>query len=321
VPANLLGRKIRCPACKTITVAPMPPDVSPLPGAADSPAPATTDERTVPAPRGKPDGEGAWKSEAVQTGPSPAPDAPSPGEAGPGGKRDKRKRKKKKKKRLFSWLPQIHFEGGMFKLVLIGVVVVLVVVGLIFGFRVLFEKGGAPPTIPPGSWQDYAVKDRFIAMLPIAFRSQQDDMPLLGGELVVHSQVSWPERESAANAIYTQWYSVGYSPKALPAARRSLPEKDLLNRICDDIVAQGAPRGDEELKRRSIQLGSYPGMELIVSVRHGKNVTRVYLAHHRIYVIAAGGRGIEANQPNVKRLFESLQIVDTGNDSAPPKGK
>jgi hypothetical protein len=321
VAENLFGRKIRCPACKTITVVPAPSHVSSLPGAADSPAPrpsgppATNDEHTVPAPRGNRDGEGASKSKAVQPGPSLPPDAPSPGEAVPGGKRDIRKRKKKKKrKRSSSWLPNISVDAGLFKPILIVGFLVLLGAALIFGLRVLMEKGGAPPTIPPGSWDTYEVKDRFTALLPSPHRTEERSLQVLGGDAIVKVRASWPENESAANAIYTQWYGAGYSPNALPAARRGLSDKDLLNRICDDIVTLGKTSGDEELKRHGIHLGSYPGMELTVSVRHGKNVTRVYLAHDRIYLVAAGGRGIEPNQPNVKRLFESLQIVDTGKD-------
>jgi hypothetical protein len=268
-----------------------------------------------------PGGTEASKTDAVQPGPAPSPDAASPGEAGPEGKRDKRKRKKKKRKRWFSWLPGIAVDSGAFKPVLILGGLALVVVGLIFGLRVLFEKGAAPPTIPPGSWQTHEIKGRFTALLPVPFRTTREDRTLLGGEVVVQVQASWPENEPAANAIYTQWYGVGYTPKALPAALRGMSDNDLLKRICDDLVSQTHSGGDDVLKRRSIELGSYPGMEVTLAVRHGKSVTRVYLAHHRIYLIAASGRGIEPNQPNVKRLFESLQIVDTGSDSAPPKSK
>jgi hypothetical protein len=387
VPDYVLGRKTRCPRCKNISVAPAPPDFSPVPGAADSPAAgrsageraggpaqedagpvtvacprcaawlavpaellghnvtcanclqvvptpspaelssqpaavpaaATADERGGAAPRGRPDGKGAWQSKAVQPGPSPAPDAPSPALGVPSGKRDKGKRKKKKRKRWLPRLPGIAVDGGMFKPVLIVGALILAGAGIIFAFTTLLQKGGAPPSIPPGMWQTYEVKDRFTALLPIPFRTSQPDLPLFGGDVVVNVRASWPEQESPANAIYTQWYSAGYSPKALPAALRSFSDKDLLNRICDDIVARGKAAGDEEVRRHSISLGDYPGMEVTVSVRHGKNITRVYLAHHRIYLVAAGGRGIEPNQPNVKRLFESLQILDTGTDSGPPR--
>jgi predicted Zn finger-like uncharacterized protein len=375
VPENLIGRKIRCPACKNITVAPTLADSSPLPdsaqdgaesimvtcprcaawitvpaqqlghsvtcgkclevvptslpsassarpvaapGAAPAPAapPASTGDRTAPLPPSQPGGEGAPQREAVQPGPALSPDFDEPG-----GKRDTRKRKKKKKKRSSSGAPKIAIDFGVFKPILILGVLGLVVFGLIFVLRSMFEKGGAPPTIPPDAWQAYDVKDRLTSQLPVPFRRTQQDLRVLGGDAVIHVESSWPEREQAHNAIYTQWYGIGYTANALPAAQRGVPEKDLLNRICDDLAANAKASGDEEVKRRSIQLDSYPGMELTMAVRHGKTVTRFYLAHHRIYLVAAGGRGIEPNQPNVKRLFESLQIVDTGKDSEPPKPK
>jgi hypothetical protein len=328
VPAQRLGQDVTCAECLQVVPTPMPSESSSRPAAAPAAAPApaalpaTADGRGVMAPPGKPDRKAASPGEAVQPAPSPSPDAPSPDLAVPRGKRKSGKRKKKKRKGWFPRLPAIAVEGGMFKPVLIGAAGILVVAGLIFALRTMFEKGGAPNSIPSGFWQTYEVKDRFTALLPIPFRTTQPDLAVLGGDVVIKARASWPEDNiSSANAIYTQWYSAGYSPKALPAAHRGVSEKDLLNRICNDVLANGKSAGDEEIKRRPISLGSFPGMELTVSVRHGKNITRVYLAHHRIYLVAAGGRGIEPNQPNVKRLFESLQILDTGKDSAPPRGK
>jgi predicted Zn finger-like uncharacterized protein len=319
VPEQQLGRSVTCSQCLQVVPTPLPSDFSsrtvatPVAARAAAAASATADDRTATAPRGKPDGKG------VQPGPSASPDPASPSFSALEGKRDSRKRKKKKRKRASSWLPAISVEAGFFKPFLLLGIVVVAVVGLIFALRTIFEKGGAPPTIPPDAWQAYEVKDRLLAALPVPFRTSQQDVPVLGGDVAIHVQSNWPEREQAANAIYTQSYSVGHSPKALPATLRVIPEKDLLNRICDDLVTKGGAPDDKEIKRRPITLESYPGMELIVDVRHGKRVTRVYLAHNRIYLVAAGGRGIEPNQPNVKRLFESFQIVDTGKEAEPPK--
>ncbi len=308
VPVQYLGRDVTCARCLQVVPTPLPSEFASPPAAVPVVAPppatpdATADEADIPAPRRKSDVRRAAQGKDAE----PALSPPLAARAG--------KRKKKKKKRRSFRLPAIAIDSGVFKPVLILGSCILVIGGLIFAFRTLFEKGGAPASIALGNWQPYEVKDRFSALLPTPFRMTQPELTILGGDALIKIRASWPEQESASNAIYTQSYSAGYTPNALPAAYRSVPVDDLLNRICNDIVARGTSAGDVEVNRRSIKLGSYPGMEVTVSVRHGKHITRVYLAHHRIYLIAAGGRGIEPNQPNVKLLFESLKILDTGKD-------
>src|SRR5207253_5717562 len=98
-----------------------------------------------------------------------------------------------------------------------------------------------------------------------------------------------------------------------------------------------------------VTLGPHPGRQLIVSASgpsvkvrdddkdkdkkgaperktpwmsggSGKVIARFYLAHGRLFVVAAAGRNFESRQPNVKRLFDSFEILDpaSGPPTPPP---
>src|SRR6185436_8675927 len=58
-------------------------------------------------------------------------------------------------------------------------------------------------------------------------------------------------------------YGVTYSEGRMPAERRGLPAEQILNDACDGAMAT-AGRSASEISRTSIQLGAYPGKELMV---------------------------------------------------------
>jgi hypothetical protein len=96
----------------------------------------------------------------------------------------------------------------------------------------------------------------------------------------------------------------------------------LLNDSCNGSVANLKAQGGVEESRRSIQLGPHPGKELVVNMvkADGKMVSRIYIAHGRLYIVMAGGLGLHADHENVKRLFDSFEILEKPGDAAAPAG-
>ena len=117
-------------------------------------------------------------------------------------------------------------------------------------------------------------------------------------------------------------YAVGYMEGELPPERRNLPPETLLNDACDGSIRNTENQGAVESGRESIQLGPYPGKQLSSDIARAgaKTVARVYLAHGKIFIVMAGAVGLEKDHANVKRLFESFEILETGVTApSPPK--
>jgi choice-of-anchor C domain-containing protein len=106
----------------------------------------------------------------------------------------------------------------------------------------------------------------------------------------------------------------------LPPHRRGLPAETLLNDACDGAMANTKNQGAVEVSRRSVQLGAYEGKELVSEIpRHSaKMISRIYMVQGRLYLAMAGAIGLEPDHANVKRLFESFEILDHGAASPPP---
>jgi hypothetical protein len=106
----------------------------------------------------------------------------------------------------------------------------------------------------------------------------------------------------------------------LPPHRRGLPTETLLHDACDGAIANTKSQGGVEGSRRSIQLGPYEGKELVIEIpqHSAKMITRVYVVQGRLYMAMAGGVGLEPDHANVKRLFESFEILDHGAAAPPP---
>jgi hypothetical protein len=162
--------------------------------------------------------------------------------------------------------------------------------------------------IPDQKWQALEVPNRLRVRLPGP--AQKVTQPVAGMTMIMHQYQ--PDPHSI--------YAVAYMEGTLPENRRSLPVETLLNDSCNGSVANLQAQGGVEESRRSVQLGPHPGKELVVNMvkADGKMVSRVYIAHGRLYIVMAGGLGLHADHENVKRLFDSFEILEKPGDATTP---
>jgi hypothetical protein len=170
----------------------------------------------------------------------------------------------------------------------------------------IFRSLHSTSVIPAEKWQVVEVPGRVKVLLPGP--AQRTAQPAAGLTMIMHI-VETPDHNSM--------YALSYSEGKLPPHRVNLPAGVLLADACDGATANLKKQGGEELSRRDIQLGSYPGKELVHRLRKGRMITRIYLAHGQLYMVMAGGVGLDADHENVKRLFDSFEIQDGGK---PPAG-
>jgi predicted Zn finger-like uncharacterized protein len=305
VPERLLGKKVRCAKCKA-TIA------TTLPNASQAPAPEPADPVqhgvSADAPL-----QPSSLAAPVALGPAPVEAAdPKPAEplAGSNGTvRKKRKRKKSKSAGLFGRIgfPAIAIEPGVLYAVgaLVGAVV-FAVVGY-YGLRAAFRVP-PPKDIPASQWQAFEVEGRCKVLFP---GTPHRDVQAVAGMTMV-MQSFQPDKNSV--------YGIGYSEGLLPPNRRDLPAEQLLNDSCDGSAANLANMGGKEVRRESVQLGPYPGKQLVIYIPQagGHMISRCYLVGGRLYIIMVGGSGYDTGQNNVNRFFDSFEILDPGTPPPPP---
>jgi hypothetical protein len=81
--------------------------------------------------------------------------------------------------------------------------------------------------------------------------------------------------------------------------------------------------GGREVRRESVQLGPYPGKQLVIYIPQagGHMISRCYLAGGRLYITMCGGSGYDASHKDVRRFLDSFEILDAGTPPAePPPG-
>lgn len=296
VPEQFRGKAARCPRCKGTVPVPVAvedtvrikePDTVRLPPPPLPPRPPRPGREEDERPRVRP----AWDEGED--------DLPPEEEERP---RKKKKRKKGKKKGE-SWSPEAV------RRVVGGVLGTIAVIAVVWFFSKVFRTP-APPTIPPGEWQAVEVPRQIKALLPGPPR--REAMVQAGIQMVTYTT------STSKDAVY----AVGYMEGKLPPHRAALAPEQLLNDSCDGAIAnmKNMDPDTRELSRDSIRLGEFPGKELVVEVPRGNGqfVMRNFLAHGRLYIAMAGGRGFRRGQENVNRLFESIQILDTGEPDPPP---
>src|SRR5262249_43644316 len=173
------------------------------------------------------------------------------------------------------------------------------------GLRALFRTP-APPDIPDEQWQLAEFPGRCKVLLPGAPR--RDVKAAAGVTMVMHS--AQPDKDAV--------YGVGYMESPLPPHPRSLPAETLLNDACNGSLANLEQMGGREVRRESIQLGPYPGKELVIYIPQasGHMIMRCYLVGGRLYLAMCGGSGYDTDQNNVRRFFESFAILDSGKEPA-----
>jgi hypothetical protein len=285
VPDHVLGKKIRCPKCQ---------------GVVPTPAPAAAEPAEADPVR-----HGLTPAEPAGPRAAPSPEPPAAKAI------DVRPVRKKRRPRRRIGLPGIAVEGGVVK-VAVGLVC-LVVFGVLGYIAVRAAFRVRPPSpIPAERWQPFEAAGRCKALLPGT--PERKNQPVVAGMSVV-LHMTQPSRDAV--------FGVGYSEGLLPPERRNLPAEQLLNDSCDGSAANLAKMGGREVRRESVQLGPYPGKQLVIYIPQadGHMMSRCYLAGGRLYIIMCGGSGYDTSHPDVRRFFESFEILDPGKPpTEPPSG-
>lgn len=323
VPPAAVGKAIRCPKCKAVV---------PIPAAPLQPPPMMTAE-LLPLPDEEPSADVELLPEESAAPPALA-DEPPP-ERPPTSEPKKRKAKGKSVKPYrWRWLPRIALGSIDIRLALLYGIplfgLAAVGVGLYLALRAI-----DPPTIPAENWETVEVLGRFRAKLPGS--SVKRTTSRLGPGMEVY--VCEPNE--------TSLYLVGCSRDLLPTAQLERPPNKALDTVCDSVISGLSGLGWKEIKREPTQGGLHEGKLLVASVfvprsegyriekripggyltssqdgymqrpqgawaawDSGKVIARYHLAYGRVFVVLAGGPSFEARQENVKRLFDSFEILD-----------
>lgn len=287
VPPQALGRSLRCPGCQVVFAAPAPPPAAPAhPYPPHYPYPYPPHAAAPPPP------------------PAPPPPAPFAFDAKPGADADDDRPTRRRYKPAKGANPVVVIVGLVFA--------VTVGIGVWYALSVL----RSPKAIPDAAWKSVEVPGVLRVKLPGS--SSTETLNSAGARFVM--QTCSPDEDSM--------YGVGYMPDPIPEQRRSLSAERLLNDACDGSKNSLAKQGGVEVSRESITLGPHPGKQLVVDVPqgNGKLVYRIYLANDRIVMLMAGGKGLDADHSNVKKLFASLEITTVSAPPPPdkepkPKGK
>jgi hypothetical protein len=151
-------------------------------------------------------------------------------------------------------------------------------------------------------WKPLIVPDRVKVLFPGESKHNRQQV----GPITLHAYSWSPDRNSM--------FMISYSEGNMPEDRRRLSEERLLNDSCDGAVAN--MEGAKELSRKSIKLGDIPGKEMVVYIPQGKGKGIMRAYYHkdqgRIYLLMAGGKGYQPDNPNVKKFFDSFEILEKG---------
>jgi predicted Zn finger-like uncharacterized protein len=169
-------------------------------------------------------------------------------------------------------------------------------------------------TIPEDKWQVLEEPARFKVRMP--GKAQRSS-------LAVPGPVAMEMVQHLVDVDRTTTFIVGYSEGSLPPARRALPADVLLNDSCDGSLAAIAPQKPIEKSRTSVRLGDYPGKQMVVDVTNRKvrMVARVYLVGERLYILMAVGKGYDPDNENVRRFFDSFEIIEAAPAPRPEQNR
>jgi hypothetical protein len=199
-----------------------------------------------------------------------------------------------------------------------GVIAVLVAVGVGVAVNRLMSKPDASAEIPESKWRTVEVPGVMKAMLP----SEPNLVRNSVAGVPVVTRTSTPNEDSV--------YMIMCTEEPLPAERRALPVDTILDDACNGSVAAVKDKGAKELSRSSVSLGKHPGRQIVMSVPEGKGklVYRIYVANGRLIIVMAGGKGMEPDNANAKKLFDSVQVlappiadIESGDPPPPRKRK
>jgi hypothetical protein len=208
-----------------------------------------------------------------------------------------------------SWLTWVHDGGGM-----LGIGLVALLIG---GLNSAFGAD-PPPTIPDDRWKPVEVPNRMKVLFPGSAERQK--IAPEGIQTIMYM----------CNVDKDQVFGVGYSEGPLPDKIRNMKLEDILDDSCDGALARmkltTGGKGVKELSRDSVTLGAHKGKQLEIEIQvgdGGRMIMRTFYHKDsgRRYIAMCGGKDYKADQPNVKKFFESFQILDNGKPDPPPEEK
>jgi hypothetical protein len=132
------------------------------------------------------------------------------------------------------------------------------------------------------------------------------------------------------NVDKNQVFGVGYSEGPLPDYIRNMKLEDILDDSCNgalkNIKQMTDGKGVKELSRDSISKGPHKGKQLVIEIQADEGGQMILQTFYhkdsgRRYIAMCGGKNCKADQPNVKKFFESFQILDNGKPDPPPEEK
>jgi hypothetical protein len=185
-----------------------------------------------------------------------------------------------------------------------GAVAVSGVVGLVvaalLAWAVVRVLNPPAPVIPAEKWQLLEVADRVKVLMP----GPSQLLMQQGAGMVTKTHMCQLDPDTA--------YAVSYSDTALPAFLQN-PADRLLEDAGNSFTVIAKQQNGDEISRKSIELGPFPGKEIVHRVGKGnsnKLTTRYYLAHGRLYVVMASGKGLDSDHENFRRFFDSFEIIE-----------
>jgi len=212
-------------------------------------------------------------------------------------------------RKIPSWLTWVPVVGGI-----LGIGLVALFIG---GLNSAFGAE-PPPTIPDDDWKPVKVPNRMKVLFPGSAARQK--IAPAGIDTVMYM----------CTVDKDQIFGVGYSEGPLPDYIRNMKLEAILDDSCEgalhNIKQMTGGKGVKELSRDAVTLGAHKGKQLVIEIQVGDGGQMIMRTFYhkdsgRRYIAMCGGKNYNADQPNVKKFFESFQILDNGKPDPPPEGK
>ncbi|MBN9523869.1 hypothetical protein J0H58_36060 [bacterium] len=285
VPAASLGKTIHCPVCRRPVA--VPRDAPPADPPAPEPPPAPLPAESPPAPAAD-DAPAPPVAEAPPADPVAVPADPVAAPAPPA------------------------VAAGRRRIPLSTGIAVTVMAACALGVF-LAQRPAVRGEIPEAAWKAVEMPGLLRAKLPGEPRTAKSPLP--GTKLTMVMSIAAPDKESE--------YAVGVSEGVLPVAELGGKVDPLVDQFAQMIAEDVTEAGGKEEKRAKLGTArTGPGREVVLRLpeKRGKMVYRVYLIRGRVYLLMAVGPDLDADHPNVTRLFRSFEPLDGAVAPPPPPG-
>jgi NPCBM/NEW2 domain len=163
-------------------------------------------------------------------------------------------------------------------------------------------------SIADDKWKPFEAPGRCKALMPGTPRQVNQ----VEGGIHITQHLVEPNRNCA--------FIVGYNDAKLTPQRLAQGAELILNDASDGALQGMADEGPAELRRESIDYRGYPGKQIVVDLKK-RNVTmvcRTFLIEGRLYFLLAGGKGYSENHKDVKKFYDSFEVIEA---STAPAGK